>query len=188
MTGRRGRPAIMDNLHFTKELASSPWPPWKPAISRTSPGSWTGIGSTRRPARGHEQRPHQRMVRLCDATRCARRQAHWGRRRRILDVLCQPTRPDCAVPCGNRACTKCASGSISKAQRLSRKTRVSTFMFLQFLFPVAILAGGLARVAASTDRMPKLLIEVAGEPFFSHQLRLLRRAGCPGSYSASAPG
>jgi len=44
--------------------------------------------------------------------------------------------------------------------------------------PVAILAGGLAtRLHPLTERVPKLLIEVAGEPFFSHQLRLLRAAG-----------
>ncbi|HYC71336.1 MAG TPA: nucleotidyltransferase family protein [Opitutaceae bacterium] len=44
--------------------------------------------------------------------------------------------------------------------------------------PVAILAGGLAtRLRPVTERTPKLLVEVAGEPFFSHQLRLLRAAG-----------
>jgi NDP-sugar pyrophosphorylase family protein len=44
--------------------------------------------------------------------------------------------------------------------------------------PVAILAGGLAtRLRPITEKVPKLLIEVAGEPFFSHQLRLLRKAG-----------
>jgi NDP-sugar pyrophosphorylase family protein len=44
--------------------------------------------------------------------------------------------------------------------------------------PVAILAGGLAtRLRPLTEKVPKLLIEVAGEPFFSHQLRLLRQAG-----------
>lgn len=44
--------------------------------------------------------------------------------------------------------------------------------------PVAILAGGLAtRLRPITEKVPKLLIEVAGEPFFSHQIRLLRRAG-----------
>lgn len=44
--------------------------------------------------------------------------------------------------------------------------------------PVAILAGGLAtRLRPITEKIPKLLIEVAGEPFFSHQLRLLKRAG-----------
>lgn len=44
--------------------------------------------------------------------------------------------------------------------------------------PVAILAGGLAtRLRPITERIPKLLVEVAGEPFFSHQLRLLRAAG-----------
>ncbi|MFI5335144.1 MAG: nucleotidyltransferase family protein [Opitutales bacterium] len=44
--------------------------------------------------------------------------------------------------------------------------------------PVAILAGGLAtRLHPLTEKIPKLLVEVAGEPFFSHQLRLLRQAG-----------
>ena len=45
-------------------------------------------------------------------------------------------------------------------------------------FPVAILAGGLAtRLRPATTKTPKLLLEVAGEPFFSHQLRLLRNSG-----------
>jgi NDP-sugar pyrophosphorylase family protein len=55
--------------------------------------------------------------------------------------------------------------------------------------PVAILAGGLAtRLLPITKTVPKLLVEVAGEPFFSHQLRLLREAGlsrfvlCVGHY------
>jgi NDP-sugar pyrophosphorylase family protein len=44
--------------------------------------------------------------------------------------------------------------------------------------PVALLAGGLAtRLRPITEKIPKLLVEVAGEPFFSHQLRLLRAAG-----------
>ena len=44
--------------------------------------------------------------------------------------------------------------------------------------PVAILAGGLAtRLRPFTEKVPKLLVEVAGEPFFSHQLRLLKQAG-----------
>lgn len=45
-------------------------------------------------------------------------------------------------------------------------------------FPVAILAGGLAtRLKPITEKVPKLLVEVAGEPFFSHQLRLIRKSG-----------
>ncbi len=44
--------------------------------------------------------------------------------------------------------------------------------------PVAILAGGMAtRLRPITTRIPKLLVEIAGEPFFSHQIRLLKAAG-----------
>ncbi|HEV2805074.1 MAG TPA: nucleotidyltransferase family protein [Chthoniobacterales bacterium] len=45
-------------------------------------------------------------------------------------------------------------------------------------WPVAILAGGLAtRLRPISETVPKALINVAGEPFLAHQLRLLRRAG-----------
>ncbi len=44
--------------------------------------------------------------------------------------------------------------------------------------PVAILAGGLAtRLRPLTEAIPKSMIEVAGEPFVLHQLRLLRKNG-----------
>jgi NDP-sugar pyrophosphorylase family protein len=46
------------------------------------------------------------------------------------------------------------------------------------MFPVAILAGGLAtRLRPLTEKIPKSLVEVAGEPFIAHQLRLLKSAG-----------
>jgi len=44
--------------------------------------------------------------------------------------------------------------------------------------PLALLAGGLAsRLGPLTEKTPKSMIEVAGEPFISHQLKLLKREG-----------
>jgi N-acetyl-alpha-D-muramate 1-phosphate uridylyltransferase len=46
------------------------------------------------------------------------------------------------------------------------------------MIPVAILAGGVAtRLRPVSERLPKSLVAVAGEPFIAHQLRLLRREG-----------
>lgn len=46
------------------------------------------------------------------------------------------------------------------------------------MLPVAILAGGLGtRMRPMTERIPKAMIEVCGEPFVSHQLHLLARSG-----------
>jgi NDP-sugar pyrophosphorylase family protein len=45
-------------------------------------------------------------------------------------------------------------------------------------WPVAILAGGLAtRLRPATEKIPKALLNVAGEPFLVHQLRLLHSEG-----------
>ena len=44
--------------------------------------------------------------------------------------------------------------------------------------PIAVLAGGLAtRMRPLTEPLPKALLEVAGEPFLAHQLRLYGRQG-----------
>jgi len=44
--------------------------------------------------------------------------------------------------------------------------------------PVAILAGGLAtRLRPVTEKVPKALVDIAGEPFLAHQLRLLHLHG-----------
>jgi len=45
-------------------------------------------------------------------------------------------------------------------------------------WPVAILAGGLAtRLRPVTEKIPKALVAVAGQPFLAHQLRLLQKSG-----------
>lgn len=55
--------------------------------------------------------------------------------------------------------------------------RLSPFA-LSAALPVAILAGGLAtRLRPITEKIPKLLVDVAGEPFFSHQIELLKKNG-----------
>jgi len=44
--------------------------------------------------------------------------------------------------------------------------------------PIVVLAGGLAkRMWPLTEQLPKALLEVAGEPFIAHQLRLFAREG-----------
>jgi N-acetyl-alpha-D-muramate 1-phosphate uridylyltransferase len=46
------------------------------------------------------------------------------------------------------------------------------------MLPIAILAGGLAtRLRPVTETVPKALLEINGEPFLGHQLRLLARGG-----------
>lgn len=49
---------------------------------------------------------------------------------------------------------------------------------MKALPPVAILAGGMAtRLRPITEKIPKVLVPVAGKPFLAHQLELLRKEG-----------
>lgn len=46
------------------------------------------------------------------------------------------------------------------------------------MYPVALLAGGLAtRLKPVTEKIPKSLVDINGEPFIAHQLKLLRTNG-----------
>src|SRR4030095_11740555 len=46
------------------------------------------------------------------------------------------------------------------------------------MFPVAILAGGLAtRLRPITEKIPKVLVPVGDKPFLAHQLELLHQKG-----------
>src|SRR5271169_1922096 len=46
------------------------------------------------------------------------------------------------------------------------------------MLPVAILTGGMAtRLRPITETIPKALVDINGEPFVAHQLRLLRSRG-----------
>ncbi|MDO9085556.1 MAG: sugar phosphate nucleotidyltransferase [Anaerolineaceae bacterium] len=46
------------------------------------------------------------------------------------------------------------------------------------LFPIVILAGGMAtRLHPLTEKIPKALVKIAGEPFIAHQLRMLKKKG-----------
>src|SRR5687768_5424771 len=78
------------------------------------------------------------------------------------------TATGCATPWQKQGWKKCASDSILKGPRLSSPE----------MFPVAILAGGLAmRLRPITEKIPKALVEVAGKPFINRQLEYLRTQG-----------
>src|SRR5688572_25086140 len=82
------------------------------------------------------------------------------------------TKRNFGTRCALKVFRKCVSASTSKAPKSCRRIK------MRAVLPVALLAGGLAtRLRPITEKIPKLLVEVAGEPFFTHQLRLLKTAG-----------
>src|SRR5438270_1341085 len=75
---------------------------------------------------------------------------------------------------------ECLAESASTAIRASGFFSHSSLDIRHAALPVAILAGGLAtRLRPITEKFPKSLVPVAGEPFLAHQLRLLRAQGVP---------
>src|SRR5208283_5675209 len=75
------------------------------------------------------------------------------------------------LPCAERGCVRFAC-SLTSAELPSWRIPRGRML------PVAILDGGLAtRLGALTERVPKSLLQVVGEPFVAHQLRLLQAGG-----------
>src|SRR6266481_2293671 len=96
----------------------------------------------------------------------------------------------CGKRCAAQDCGKCGWDLILVAPRswcIPRRGRESLRGDAEFaeerggrieVLPVAILAGGLAtRLRPATEKIPKSLLEVNGEPFIAHQLRLLKAGG-----------
>ena len=107
---------------------------------------------------------------LGDGERRARRQADRRRRRRLPDVLRRGQDPAAPRHDGRGLDAKCGSGSTSRGRKLLSHRDVPA--------PIAVLAGGLAtRMRPLTETVPKSMLEVAGEPFIAHQLRLFKRQG-----------
>src|SRR5262249_660102 len=83
--------------------------------------------------------------------------------------------PKIAISCVTRwralASRRSAFGSTTKAAK-------SWLAMANAIEILAVLAGGLAtRMLPMTESVPKALLNVAGEPFVAHQLRLFRREG-----------
>src|SRR5690349_11931072 len=65
-----------------------------------------------------------------------------------------------------------------RERRSSRLSAMTALAKSEFMPPLALLAGGLAtRLRPITEKIPKSMVQVAGEPFIAHQLRLLVREG-----------
>src|ERR1700677_769141 len=102
----------------------------------------------------------------------ARSAANWSARAVVVFCCSTPrTKLGFALPCEAPDCVRCGCSLISAVLQSWRIPKES-------MLSVAILAGGLAtRLGALTEKTPKSLIPVAGEPFVAHQLRLLKRSG-----------
>src|SRR5580704_543468 len=75
------------------------------------------------------------------------------------------------------SCPEGVTPSISST-RVADIPHTHTLKWAEPMLPVAILAGGLAtRLRPLTETIPKSLVEINGEPFLWHQLRLLRENG-----------
>src|SRR5580692_3450792 len=109
------------------------------------------------------------MVQPRNEKRRHRRQADRRRRWRFPVVPCQGQNP--LAPCD-------AAGRYAGSALPLRLRRHEGANLVTAMPSVALLAGGLAtRMRPLTEKVPKSMLEVAGEPFIAHQLRLFRREG-----------
>jgi D-glycero-alpha-D-manno-heptose-7-phosphate kinase len=147
--------AMLRNLDYVKSLG----------YRRTAARA---MGAQKAALRGRQQPADRQLVLTRHEQRCNWGQIGRRRRRRLPDVLCCGTQP--STPGHDR-------GGITRGSISLRLRRYQGCSVLS-MFPVAILAGGLAtRLRPLTDDTPKALLRIAGQPFIFHQLQLLGAQG-----------